>query len=208
MVSVLLIGCGSKSSTSEVPASTASTAMITVSQVPTTVATGGTQIITPTGGTPPYTFTLSDTSVGTVYPTQGTSTTFTANATATYATVIVTDSLGVVNYFPIVFSTTSTGTTTTTTACAGNYNVSVNGTIGTMSILTNSTGAFLGNLTINGGVAAIQGTCTSSGTISFLNQYSGSQYSGTFGLSGTQMMMTGTFLTITGGTYPWSAVGI
>lgn len=208
IAALTIVGCGSKSSTSEVPATTASTSLI-ISQVPTTLATTtGTQTITPTGGTPPYTFSLSDPSAGTLSTTSGTATVFTGSGSGASTTVIVTDAKGVMSYIPVIFTTGTTtgGGTTTVGTCAGNYNISVNGSIGTMSILMDSTGRLAGNITLNGGVAAIAGTCSSTGTITFLNQYSGSQYSGSFGVQGTQMMMTGSFLTITGGTYPWSAV--
>ena len=165
-------------------------------------------VVTPSGGTAPYFFTLNSGAGGTLTQFSGLATTFIASTNGALATLTVTDSAS--HTTQIVIPTTGAGTlgglATGTGLCQGNYALNLVGTAGSLQIISDSVGNIAGNINIQGGVAAIQGTCVN-GQVSFFNQFSGSAYVGSYGTySATgKLMMQGNYTDVYGNVSGWQA---
>lgn len=188
-------------------ANASATATVTVAGVPgalvvspltATVATGGSVNYVVSGGVPPYTYTATAGSfVGAK---------FTAPSSAQTVTVTITDSA---THSVTATVTVTGGSTPAAASCGGTYQLNLAGYPGTLSIVQSSSGTIAGyiQLTGYGHAAAISGTCTSGGSITFTDLYSGSPYSGTYFVNPNthKNVMTGTF-TQSGSTFSWFAI--
>lgn len=197
-----LTACGSNSSTppsSSSAASSTSTNVISLSPSPASVAVSESLTLIPSGGTPPYTFTVTN-AVGGVSPSSGYSTTYTAPASTGGATLTITDSANNTGSFliSVVAASTTTTTTTTTTssaACGGTWSIAG---IGQAGIVSDDSGNISGFINYNDWNYPIWGTCSISngtGTISFTDELTGVAYTGALSTG------SGGLLQVTAGTY-------
>jgi len=169
---------------------------LTVTPMNTSVAPGATVTYLVTGGTAPYTYTVV--SGGGSFS----GATFTAPATAATVYIQVTDSAS-----NTVTGITVTVTGTATNSCSGSFTLNLDGYPGTMQIIEDSSGNIGGYMALNGyGYPSyISGTCAN-GAINFVDSYSGSAYTGTYGTLSTtgKLVLSGTFVEA-GSSYPWYA---
>lgn len=149
---VALAACSSGSSSAPATASAAAAAALVVTPNPGSVAPNGTLSVSPTGGTPPYTFTVLN-GIGTVSPSTGYYTVYTgpASASSTPGEVQITDSAGNTLYYDVTITGSSVaGSSTGIAISPTNPTVAVDGTI-TFSA-TGGTGTYtFVVLTPNGG---------------------------------------------------------
>lgn len=173
---------------------------LTISPLNPTVAPNGTLAFTATGGTAPYTYAVLTANGGSF-----TSGVYIAPATEMQVTVIVVDNAGSSQQTTInVSNTPSTPTTPTTSgSCAGSFFFNLSGIAGSLVIQEGTPGNITGTITLGYTTAPIAGTC-SNGNISFINQYSGSPYIGTYTVNGNQIIMSGAYQW-SGGTWSWYA---
>lgn len=102
----------------------------------------------------------------------------------------------------------SFSTSSITQSCEGTYSATINGLSGTIDFVGDSGGNVIGELTIETYHYVLAGTCIingSSGTLSLVNKTTGSTYSGSVTVSGSEIYMSGTFTLSSGGTDSWSA---
>ena len=194
-------GGGSSDSSGGGNAATSNQAF-TITQSPLSVAAGGSMMITPSGGTAPYTFTLQTGSGGTLSQLSGFYTTLIAATNGSMTTMIISDSAG----HSMTYSVVPTSTAIGTGICSGNYTLFLADGTGSLSILSDSAGNIQGHITYNNSTAAIQGLC-SNGTVSFQNLFSGSAYVGTYTPTGStaQGTMRGTLTDVNGNVSNWAA---
>lgn len=174
---------------------------LVVSPLTATVAAGGSVNYVVSGGVPPYTYTAS---AGTFVGAK-----FTAPSSAQTVTVTISDSATHNVTATVTVTGGGGGTPPAAASCGGTYQLNLAGYPGTLSIVQSSSGTIAGSIQLTGygGAAAISGTCTAGGSITFTDLYSGSPYSGTYFVNPNthKNVMTGTF-TQSGSTYSWFAI--
>lgn len=176
-------------------------ASLVVTPASTSVAVGGTDIITVSGGTGVYTYsanygTLSGNSASATYIASGT-------VSGEIAQITVQDTAGDVGYATITIGGTAAGSL----LCDGTFNMDLAGTSATLTLIEDANGNIAGEITVpSEGSAPVQGTCSGT-SVSFTNLFSGSPYTGSViqnAANLAEVIMTGTF-TYGGSTYSWTA---
>lgn len=204
-------GSNSAAPPSSAAAVSTPTASLGMSPNPATIAPGGSLTLTPSGGVPPYQFTISN-SFGSVTASSGASTVFIAPSTTGTAQLQVVDAANDIGYFTIaVVGATPTPTPTVaatgaSAACGGSYTITIDGSeSGSMGLVVDDNGYMSGFINLSQWNYPIFGTCNlTTGSMTFQSLDTGSNYTGTVSGSSGVVQMSGS-LTDSGQTYSWSA---
>lgn len=146
------VACSNNGGSSNGGAASASAA-ISITPNPAIVAAGQTLLITPSGGTSPYSYSLLSNIGGTLAQSNGTFTILTAGSSSGTVQLTVVDSAGATGVFLISVSGTSSGSMVIspmaiTVAPGGTVNFTASGGVGTYSylVLTSGGGSFNGSV--------------------------------------------------------------
>jgi large repetitive protein len=185
-------------------------ATLSVVQSSSTVALGGSDTLTVSGGSGTYTYSVITTGGGSFV-----NNVFTAGSTPEVVEVEITDAnnTSLSTEIEITVSSSSSGGTSANLSCEGNYTFDNGGPIVTLTIVDDpSTGTIAGSiLTASGTTDSISGTCTSVGavnSINFTDATTSYKYTGSFFANSSvasQIFMSGTFVGAASATLDWFA---